>query len=385
MSDDHDHNHDHHGHHGHEHQHDHPAPEAQDAGSQALAEALRSSFAVVKFVLLLMVLAFFCSGFFTVGPQEKAVILRFGKMVGEGQKALLTSGLHWSFPYPIDEVIKIPITEIQQVQSTVGWYFTTPEQELSGEEQPAGASLNPAVDGYALTADRNIIHVRATLYYRIEDPISTVFGFTSDTNFTYGISGVSNAVQNALNNSILYTAAKFNVDDILTRDVGGFHDAVLQRVSDLVEQEQLGIAIDHCEVLSIPPRQLKESFEQVTIARQNRDKALLDAHSYENQVTNRADAQAVTVLNEAQSARARYLDSLTSEAKRFSDLLPGYQSNPNLFVQKQVVEAMGHVLTNVQDKYFLSQRADGKSTELRLMLNREPPQKKNDAAAGAPQ
>src|SRR5664279_1258389 len=154
------------------HDHDHAALVAtDDAGSHALAEALGSSFAIVKIVMVLMVVAFFCSGFFTVGPQEKAVILRFGKPVGEGQKALLTSGLHWSLPYPIDEVVRIPITEIQKVSSNNGWYFTTPESELSGEEMPAGASLNPAVDGYVITADRNIIHVRATLSYHIEDPI----------------------------------------------------------------------------------------------------------------------------------------------------------------------------------------------------------------------
>ena len=64
----------------HEHQHHDHAPSragAQDAGSQALAEALRSSFAIVKIVMVLMVVAFFCSGFFTVGPSEKAVILAF--------------------------------------------------------------------------------------------------------------------------------------------------------------------------------------------------------------------------------------------------------------------------------------------------------------------
>src|SRR5882724_6636782 len=127
--------------------HDHDAPETQDAGSQALAEALQSSFAIVKIVMLLMVLAFFSSGFFTVGPQEKAVILRFGKPAGEGEKILLNAGLHWSFPYPVDEVVKIPITQQQIVSSTIGWYFTTPEQELSGEEMPGGATLNPAIDG----------------------------------------------------------------------------------------------------------------------------------------------------------------------------------------------------------------------------------------------
>src|SRR5258707_3080246 len=114
------------GHEHHDHEHPH-APETQDAGTQALAEALRSSFAIVKVVMGLMVVAFFASGFFTVGPSEKAVILRFGKPVGEGSKALLTSGLHWSLPYPIDEVVRIPITEIQKVSSNNGWYLTTPE------------------------------------------------------------------------------------------------------------------------------------------------------------------------------------------------------------------------------------------------------------------
>src|SRR5476649_1944529 len=186
---------DEHEHHHHDHSHEHDAPETQDAGSQALAEALRSSFVIVKIVMVLMIAAFFCSGFFTVGPQEKAVILRFGKPVGDGQKALLTAGLHWSLPYPIDEVVKIPITEIQQVKSTIGWYLTTPEQELSGEELPAGLSLNPAIDGYAITADRNIVHTQVTLKYHIDDPIAYIFNFAS----------ASNSIQNTLNNALLFT------------------------------------------------------------------------------------------------------------------------------------------------------------------------------------
>jgi modulator of FtsH protease HflK len=347
-----------------EYDHHNHAPEAEDAGSQALAEALRSSFAIVKIAMLLMVIAFFCSGFFQVGPQEKAVILRFGKPVGEGQKALLGSGLHWSFPNPVDEVVKIPISEIQKVSSTVGWYFTTPEQELSGEELPAGPSLDPAVDGYAITADRNIIHTRATLYYHVDDPIRYVFDFVS----------ASNTVQNALNNALLYSAAKFNVDDILTRDVAGFRDAVLQRVSDLTEQEQLGISIDNCEVQSIPPRQLQDIFAQVTVAREDREKLLNDAHSYENQVLSQSGAQASTITNEAESARARYVDSITAEAKTFSALLPKFESNPGLFAQQALVQTMGQVLTNVAEKKFLPTHADGKPIELRLMLNNEPPE-----------
>ena len=356
MSDEHDH-----------HEHEHSAPvAADDAGSQALAEALGSSFAIVKIVMGLMVVAFFCSGFFTVGPQEKAVILRFGKPLGEGSKALLTAGLHWSLPYPIDEVVRIPITEIQKISSDNGWYLTTPEAELSGEEMPAGLSLNPAVDGYAITADRNIIHTRATLYYHIDDPIHYVFDFVA----------ASNTVQNALDNALLFTAAKFNVDDILTRDVAGFREAVQERVSELVDQAQLGIVIDQCEVQSIPPRQLQGVFSMVTTSRENRNKALLDAHSYENQVLNQSGAQATSITNAAAAERGRYVQAITAEAKRFGDLLPQYQVNSDLFRQQTFVQAMTQAFTNVQDKIFLPQRADGKPRELRLMLNREPQQPK---------
>lgn len=356
--------------HEHDHPpHEHPAPAPEmpdDAGSQALAEALRSSFAIVKVAMVLMVVAFFSSGFFTVGPSEKAVILRFGRPVGGGQQALLNSGWHWSYPYPIDEVVKIPITEIQKVTSTTGWFATTPEQELSGEEPPAGPSLNPAVDGYAITADRNIIHTRATLNYHIVDPIKYIFDFTS----------ASNSIQDALDNALLHTAAKFNVDDILTRDRAGFQDAVLQRVGDLVEQEQLGVVIDSCQVQSIAPRQLKDVFAQVTIARQNQSKQINDANTYKDKTLLAASGRASAITNEAAAASVNYVKYVKADAGAFNDLLPKYLSNPNLFVQQRLVDAMSLALTNVQDKIFFSTRADGKPRELRLMLNREPPERK---------
>jgi len=358
MSDEHDHHH-----HGHE------APEALDAGSQALAEALGSSFAIVKIVMVLMVLAFFGSGFFQVGPSEKAVILRFGRPVGEGKSVLLGPGLHWSFPYPIDEVVKIPITEIQKVTSTTGWYFTTPEQELSGEELPGGASLNPAIDGYAITADRNIVHTRATLNYHIDDPIQYIFNFAS----------ASNSIQNALNNALLYTAAKFNVDDILTRDVAGFQDAVQGRVTDLTDKENLGIIIDNCQVQSVAPRQLQDVFARVTEAQQNQSKQINDANTYRDKTLLNGAAQASAITIEAATASTNYVKGIQADAKAFTDLLPAFDMNRNLFAQQKLAETMAQVLTNVQDKFFLPQRADGQPRELRLQINREPPEPKPTA------
>ena len=141
-----------------------PPPEvSDDANSQALSDALRSSFVIVKAVMVLLVLAFLSTGMVTVGPQEKAMILRFGKPVGEGDAALLGPGLHWAFPPPIDEVVKIPMGQVQTVRSTVGWYQTTAAMEAANSEPEPRNSLNPLTDSYVLTADGNIIHVRGTL------------------------------------------------------------------------------------------------------------------------------------------------------------------------------------------------------------------------------
>jgi membrane protease subunit HflK len=343
-------------------------PEALDAGSQALAEALGSSFAIVKIVMLFMVVVFFCSGFFQVGPSEKAVILRFGRPVGEGKSVLLGPGLHWSFPYPIDEVVKIPITEIQKVTSTTGWYFTTPEQELSGEELPGGAGLNPAIDGYAITADRNIVHTRATLNYHIDDPIAYIFNFAS----------ASNSIQNALNNALLFTAAKFNVDDILTRDVDGFREAVQARVSDLTDQEHLGIVIDNCQVQSVAPRQLQDIFARVTIAQQNQSKQIYDANTHRDQTLLAAAAQASGITTEAAAASTNYVVAIQASANAFTNSLPAYEMNRYLFTQQRVAEMMAVVLTNV-DKQYLPAHADGKPIEVRVMVNRELPEQKSAA------
>ena len=338
------------------------APEIPvDAGSQALAEALRSSFLIVKFVMVVLVLVFLASGFFTVNPQERAILLRFGKPVGEGERALLGPGLHWSFPYPIDECVKVSITGIQRANSTVGWYATTPEQELAGTEPPPGVSLNPALDGYAVTADNNIIHTRATLTYRISDPVRYVFYFVS----------ASNVVQNALDNALLHSASRFNVDDILTRDVAGFKEAVRNRVTELVEKEDLGVSVEQCAVESIPPRQLKEAFANVLRSEVNRSKVLNDASSYQNQVLSKASADAESLINIAQSERTRLVADVSSRADQFQDLLPKYLQNPRLFVQQRLTETLGRVFTNAQDKILVPESADGNAKELRYLFNRE--------------
>lgn len=385
MSDKHDHKHDHHGHdHDHDHDHDHghshgeiklkepgaaappPAPEPErvreDAGSAALSEALRSSFFVVKFVMAILVIYFLASGVFTVTSQQKAIKLRFGKPVGTGADQLLGPGLHWAFPSPIDEVVKIPINEIQEVRSTVGWYAITPEMEAAGQQPEANISLNPATEGYTITSDGNIIHARATVRYRVADPLKYYLNFTS----------ASNVVQNIVNEALFFASSQFTVDQALTSDRLRFQETILARVRQVVDERGLGVTIENGEVRVVPPAYTKTAFDAALSAEIERRKAVDDAHAYAGRVLSTAEGEANSVINAGQSDRTRLTQAIASEAQYYQNQLPHYEANPGLFMARVQNDTLTRVMTNVEDKIFLPDRADGKARELRLLLNREP-------------
>ncbi len=335
----------------------------EDASSQALSDALRSSFGILKFVMFLLVGVFLFSGFRQVGTQEKAIILRLGRPAGGEDKPLLGPGLHWAFPYPIDEMIKIPMGQIQTVSSTIGWYATTAAAEAAHNEPPAGPSLNPAIDGYVLTGDGNIIHVRGTMLYRITEPA---------IRYEFDFVDASNVVQNIFNNALNYAAANYPVDDALTRDVAGFREKVRSRVEKLATQYKLGITIDQVSLQAIPPRQLAQAFAAVGEAGTRSSTARIEALGYENQTLSRAKSEAAARINAGETDRNRLVEFVAAEARRFTDLLPAYQSNPALFVQQRQMETMQKVLKNAKEKWgLLPEQAGGKPGEVRLQLNRE--------------
>ena len=355
----------------HEHQSPQP-PTPLDSGAQALAAALHSSFGIVKVVMAGLFVVFLLSGFFTVGPQEKAIILQFGKPKGEGEKMLLGSGGHWSWPYPINEVIKIPITEVQEVRSRSQWFLQTAVQEAKAELPYAGPTLNPAIDGYMITADGNIIHAKATLRYHIEDPVRCVFDFAGrGSQQTFGLSGISNAVLNILDNALVHAAASSRVDDVLLDKIA-FQDAVQRRVVKLVLEQKLGIAVDQCIVETRQPRQLDMAFQAVTDAGIRSGIAQTDARSYRDKKLNEAEGNAAARINSARAESNDMVAKIKGDAAIFNNVLPSYRKNPELFVQRHLVETLSRAIASVDYKMYLPTSADGKPIELRLNLNREP-------------
>ena len=73
---------------------------------------------------------------------------------------------------------------------------------------------------------------------------------------------------------------------------------------------------------------MKDAFASVLKAEVMRSKVLNEARSYENQVTNKAGADAESLINLAQSDRARLVSDVAAQAERFQEILPQYQRPP---------------------------------------------------------
>jgi len=331
-------------------------PPPEDAGSQALAEALRSSFVIVQIIMVALVFLFLGSGFFTIGAQEKGIILRLGKPVNEGR--LLGPGAHWAWPAPIDEVVRLHITSVTMAESSEGWYLTAEERFSQAPEPPAFQKLNPANVSYTLTADTNIIHVMARAQYTVTDP----------TAFNFNFSDAPAVITNALNNALLRACSEFTVDGILTSNRAEFKERVQQLAIESVNSQSLGVALGEVTAFPSPPLSLRDKFREVDKAVQRQLSMIAAAKTYENTNVAWARGEADTRVKVADAARKRKVDMMAAQADTFKKLLDQYERNPELFKRIRQMAVLESVYTNAQEKIVVPPN----SHEYRFQLNREP-------------
>lgn len=343
----------------------------EEAGSRALNDAMRSSLRILKVLMALVAAVVALSGALMVEPNEVAIVLRFGKPAGAGAAQLLKPGLHWAFPYPIDEIVRVPAGQSHTVTSTAGWHAVTPEQQARGEEPQPRGTLAPGADGYLIAGDGNIFHARATLKYRISDPWQYAFMFSS----------ASNVLQALLNSSLIHAAAGVSAESAIYRDKLAFRDAVLAEVTDGIARHRLGVTLDPFDVQVVAPVDVRGAFEAVLAAEQERSQKINEARGYANETTLKAGGQAQAILSEGMSASNKLVLSVSIQAKFFLEQLPHYRAEPALFRRRLLAEIMETVIAGAQDTFLLPGSGSGGQRQVRLLLNREPARAKTNNIA----
>lgn len=386
--------------------------EQLDAAGQSLRRALKMSFSILKIIIAVLLLVFVCSGIFQVQQDEEAILLQFGEVKGP----VLKPGIKFAFPEPINEIIRIPVQRELSIPIDSFWYFETPQEKLNPVKRPATGPLDPLKDGYCLTrndslegmagTDYNIVHSAWTITYKIKSPklfFENVYirdRKPGEDLLEAATETLNPLIESLASNAIVRTMVQYSIDEAVKSEakIAGDVKTILQ---DKLDQVQCGIEIGDVRASRIVwPRQVDEAFQASSKARQESEQIRIEASSYKEKLltdTGGADAEAIlekmnrpnlsqvqqeqyvaklsgqvqSEISEARLYRTKVVEDAKASAEYMQKLLPEYQKNPELVLQKIYQDAIEQVLEGADEKIFIQTR-EGVADEIRLLLNRNP-------------
>ena len=327
-----------------------------DARTRALTEALQSSFKVIRVIMVILAVAFLGSGITTVENNKQALHLQFGKY----QDPPLQPGLHWAWPYPIDEIVQIPVNENRTITSDVGW-------RTEDEETPqASTQFNPTYDGYTLTGDGNVLHVKAEMNFSLDETKGDAI-----KAYELGFSDITRFLESVLDNAVYHASASRSAIDAYTKQ-SDLRNAIERRVKKTISgiDSDLRIKINSLTLDVTVPLDVKSAFDAFLVVQQESLTKVKKAKDDATSTMANALGQAKVIEGGGRTAANILLTSVQAEAEAFSEQLPYYEENHGLFEQRLIAETMQRVLTNAVDVFYLSGRTP------RIWLNRTPEKRK---------
>jgi regulator of protease activity HflC (stomatin/prohibitin superfamily) len=140
-----------------------------DPAMKSLADALRVSFRVLSAMMAVFVVLFLATGVGSISPQERGLVKVFGKITRVAKE-----GFVYNWPFPIGEIEKVNIQE-RQIRIEDFWLYETAKDkhvvDLASRDR-TNNGLRPGWDGYLLTGDRNLVHVKFLCRYQVQDPVA---------------------------------------------------------------------------------------------------------------------------------------------------------------------------------------------------------------------
>ncbi len=398
-----------------------PENQSMDAGNKHLSDALRMSFRVLKVIIIILVIAFLFSGFETIAPGERGLVLRFGKIRGEGKKRILEPGPHWTFPSPIDKVVKISVARKITMHLNSFWYHQKDSEILGEETKRVLPYLNPIRDGYCLARSEeygidtansatnyNIVHSKWVVTYHVDDPeriFKNIRLKEPEPGQSYNDvirQSVEPLISSIIEDAVVTTMVNYSIEDVINRQYRIAKDVqkLLQKKLNEIES---GIRIDTLQMaMEKPwPRQVDNSFLASISASQMREKLIKDAQTYADQVKNEAggarawelfrkvqdeslneeqqdmiwaqfSGKANSILSKAQAYKTRVVENAKANADYFTKILPEYRKRSELVLQKIYQDAIETVLDNVEEKMVIPPTEGTKSKEIRVLINKDP-------------
>jgi modulator of FtsH protease HflK len=294
---------------------------------ERLGEAGRGGPRVSPWLVLgLVLVAWLLSGIYIVAPDQRGVVLRFGKAVRETDP-----GPHYHLPWPIERVLRPSVTAIRKEE--IG--FRTVE---SG---PPARYREVDAEALMLTGDENIVKLEFIVQYKVRADA------TGAAHFLFNVRNPEETVRAAAEAAMREVVGRNKIDEVLTEgkeEVQIEAQRVLQNIFDLYDA---GIEVVTLKLQDVdPPDQVSDAFKDVISAQQDKERLINEARGYANDVVPRARGQAAQLVNEAQGYREAKVREATGTAKRFTALQEEYAKAKDVTRKRLYLETMENILPN---------------------------------------
>jgi len=272
------------------------------------ADVLRTitRYFVVLVVVVVMLIAL--SGIRVVKSGEVALILRFGKLVGNTyEEQVHEPGLLLAFPYIIDEVVTVPTGNV--MEQVVTTHYTS------------GTMTSLRNNGYVITGDQNIAIISASVKYIVSDPVA----------YALQIKNIPDIISAFVSSSMVNEAANISVDELLTSGKDAFAQAVMERAQAKLSAVEAGVTIGTIELTTVSmPEEVRDTYEMVNSATVSASTQLETAKQYRENLLPQAQAQADTLIAQANSLYSNSVAAANSDLAEFWGVLEEYSLNPDV-------------------------------------------------------
>jgi modulator of FtsH protease HflK len=289
------------------------------------------------------------SSFYTVQPEERAVVKRFGKVVDINEP-----GLHFKIPFGVDHVQKVATERVLKQEFGFRTLAVDDGRSQYSEQDYPDESL-------MLSGDLNIIDVEWVVQYRISDPMKFLYQ-QRDPELTLrdiAESVMRRVVGNRLGSEVL-TTGRVAIAATAREEI--------QKAMDAYENGIHVVTVELQDV--VPPAAVQPAFNEVNMARQERERMINEATKQANQEIPRARGEANRVLSEAQGYAAERVNQAKGETARFNAILAEYRRAPEVTRTRMYLESLTAVLPQLGAVYVVE---DGKASPLPLIDLRQRP------------
>ncbi|MBQ2308683.1 MAG: FtsH protease activity modulator HflK [Clostridia bacterium] len=304
----------------------------------AVFEDVLSTVTKYFIVLVVVVVLFICfSGVRFVKSGEVAIVLRFGKLVGETRdEQIHEPGILFAFPYIIDEVVTVPTETV--MERTVTTHYTE------------GNMTTLRNNGYVITGDSNIAVMKVSVKYTISDPVA----------YALNVNSIEKIIDASVSNAMLEKAAASNFDDILTTGKEEYSTSVKNMAQSNLNTYNAGIALSTVELTNVAaPEEVRLIYEQVNTASVEAEKMLKEANQYRDNLLIKARAEANSTVSAASSAKSQAVSSANADLASFWGMLEEYEANPEVVTTRVYSEKFSAILSKIGKIYVVK---DGDNT-----------------------